>query len=105
MERLTVALPDGAIATLRQLAKGERKVGAYLSNVVTWLADAQRQQVLAETPLSECVLVTKARVTGVDGQLQYFEESLTQLQRQLVQVQAHVDRLSAQQQQPSQNDA
>lgn len=36
-ERLTVSLEDGSIERLRLLAGGERKVGAYLSGVVSWL--------------------------------------------------------------------
>lgn len=36
-ERLTVALEDGSIEKLRELAGGPRKVGAYLSAVTAWL--------------------------------------------------------------------
>ena len=36
-ERLTVSLEDGIPDKLRTLAGGERKVGAYLSDVVAWL--------------------------------------------------------------------
>lgn len=86
MERLTISVDDNVVVTLRQLAGGERKVGAYLSSVVTWLADAQRQQVLAETPLSDCVLVAKARVDTMNGNLQYFGEELARLERHLERV-------------------
>ena len=36
-DRLTVQLEDGRGAQLRTLAGGERKVGAYLSDVINWL--------------------------------------------------------------------
>lgn len=36
-ERLTVSLEDGIPEKLRELAGGQRKVGAYLSDVVSWL--------------------------------------------------------------------
>lgn len=36
-ERLTASLEDGTLEKLRTLAGGERKVGAYLSSVVSWL--------------------------------------------------------------------
>ena len=36
-ERLTVSLEDGIPDKLRTLAGGERKVGAYLSQLVAWL--------------------------------------------------------------------
>lgn len=37
MERLSTSLEDGSIEKLRELAGGERKVGTYLSGVVSWL--------------------------------------------------------------------
>ena len=36
-ERLNTALEDGTLDKLRTLAGGQRKVGAYLSDVVAWL--------------------------------------------------------------------
>jgi len=36
-ERLTASLEDGTLEKLRTLAGGERKVGAYLSQLVAWL--------------------------------------------------------------------
>lgn len=43
-ERLTVQLEDGSVARLREMAGGERKVGAFLSMVTAWLY-AQREHV------------------------------------------------------------
>jgi hypothetical protein len=37
MEHLSTSVTDGTIDKLRELAGGQRKVGAYLSSVVEWL--------------------------------------------------------------------
>lgn len=50
-ERLTVSLEDGIPDKLRQLAGGERKVGAYLSGVVAWLW-ANKEKLDAYNPSS-----------------------------------------------------
>ena len=55
MERLTTQLEDGSIERLRELAGGQRKVGAYLSQVVAWLW-AHKEQ-LGAAPLSNYTLI------------------------------------------------
>ena len=54
-ERMTVSLEDGTAERLRTLAGGERKVGAYLSDVVAWLW--QYREALQARPLSGMALV------------------------------------------------
>lgn len=53
-ERLTAALEDGTLDKLRTLAGGERKVGAYLSQIVAWLWPYRED--LDAVGLSGCVL-------------------------------------------------
>lgn len=48
-ERLTTQLEDGSIDKLREMAGGERKVGAFLSDVVAWLWE--HKETLETTPL------------------------------------------------------
>ena len=58
MERLTTKLEDGSIEILRELAGGERKVGAYLSQLTVWLWTHQEQ--LESAPLSDFTLIKRA---------------------------------------------
>lgn len=53
-ERLTTQLEDGTIEKLRELAGGERKVGAFLTEVITWLYMYRDR--LASAPLPDFVL-------------------------------------------------
>lgn len=43
-ERVTVALNDGLVDKLRLLAGGERKIGAYLSRLITALPDSDASE-------------------------------------------------------------
>lgn len=54
-ERLTASLEDGTLEKLRELAGGERKVGAYLSDVVRFLA-AYEELVSTEKFQDLCIL-------------------------------------------------
>ncbi len=53
-DRLTTQLDDGSLEHLRELAGGERKVGAYLSGVVAWLWQNKAQ--LETAPLADYTL-------------------------------------------------
>ncbi len=53
-DRLTTQLDDGSLEHLRELAGGERKVGAFLSGVVAWLWQNKAQ--LEDAPLADYAL-------------------------------------------------
>ena len=59
-ERLTVSLEDGSLDKLRELAGGERKVGAFLSDVAAWLW-AYREDIDAVGPQG-CVIMRKDKL-------------------------------------------
>ena len=58
MEHVSVSVVDGTTAQLRQLAGSPRKVGAYLTVVVSWLW--LHRETLATRPLHEFVPVVPA---------------------------------------------
>lgn len=60
-ERLTVSLEDGTLVKLRELAGGERKIGAYLSRLVTWLLWPYREELDAVGPVG-CVIMRKDKL-------------------------------------------
>ena len=60
-ERLTASLEDGTLEKLRELAGGERKVGAYLSQLVAWLLWPHREDLGAVGPLG-CVIMRKDKL-------------------------------------------
>lgn len=57
-DRLTTQLDDGNLERLRILAGGERKVGAYLSEVTAWLW--AHKEVLEAAPLFDYTLILPA---------------------------------------------
>lgn len=65
MERLTASLEDGTLERLRTLAGGERKVGAYLSQVVAWLWDSKED--IDAAGLSGCVIVPREKISRFLG--------------------------------------
>lgn len=73
-ERLTASLEDGTLEKLRTLAGGERKVGAYLSDVVAWLWYHREQ--LQTQPLQSFAPVLEERIPRVTMSA----EELTQAQ-------------------------
>ncbi len=56
-DRLTTQLDDGSLEHLRELAGGERKVGAFLSGVVAWLWQNKAQ--LETAPLADYTLTAQ----------------------------------------------
>ena len=97
-ERLTASLEDGTLEKLRTLAGGERKVGAYLSDVVAWLW--QYREALQARPLSGMALVHSEWIMTPEEQQQALERrarvdaGLDSLERRLSEVQAMVEALS-----------
>lgn len=82
-ERLTVSLEDGTLEQLRTLAGGQRKVGAYLSQLVAWLWDSKED--LDAVGLSGCVILRRDKVgdlLGADAKTlaQQIEETQARLQ-------------------------
>ena len=124
-ERLTASLEDGTLERLRTLAGGERKVGAYLSDVVAWLWDYR--EALQARPLSGMALVHSEwimtpeeqqqaleRQARIDAQLESMWAQIEEQRAYLEKLGARIDvhgqaiqeaRLEAQQQDSSQNDA
>ena len=124
-ERLTASLEDGTLEKLRTLAGGERKVGAYLSDVVAWLWEYR--EALQARPLSGMALVYSEwimtpeeqqqeleRRAQIDARLDGLWQQVTEQQARLAELQSRVEthgqhiqeaRLEAQQQDSSQNDA
>ena len=66
MARLTTSVTDETVERLRELAGGERKVGSYLDEVVTWLWTQRR--VLEEYGLSRFNLGTIDDLAEYDRQ-------------------------------------
>ncbi len=71
-ERLTASLEDGTLERLRTLAGGERKVGAYLSDVVAWLWGYR--EALQARPLSGMALVHSEWIMTPEEQQQVLLE-------------------------------
>lgn len=59
-ERLTVALEDGTLDKLRTLAGGERKVGAYLSQLVAWLWEHKED--IDAVGVAGCVILRRDKI-------------------------------------------
>lgn len=90
MERLTTGLDDGSIEKLRELAGGERRVGRFLSQVVTWLWHQKEQ--LEKTPLSDYVLVRRdvwRRIEQSQAQLNTVTNDTERLRQELSEIQEH----------------
>lgn len=82
-ERLTVSLEDGIPDKLRTLAGGERKVGAYLSDVVAWLW-ANREKLDAYSPSS----INVEKGEEIEKQIYSLSQSYNKLQRQIDSIEA-----------------
>lgn len=78
-ERLNLAVDDGIGDLLTRLAGGERKRGAYLSDVIRGLAQTQG------SPGGDLQTLTFA-VRGVTGQIQGIEGRLSVIETQLAAV-------------------
>ena len=101
-ERLTVSLEDGIPDKLRTLAGGERKVGAYLSDVVAWLWEYRES--LQARPLSGMALVYNEWIAAtpeeqqealeVEGEL-FWRRQFREQQQRLAQLEAQINQLGA----------
>ena len=76
-DRLTVQLEDGRGAQLRTLAGGERKVGAYLSDVIDWLWF--NRDTLAGADIMQFAPMTPERQQEVEQRMEQHAQSLAQL--------------------------
>ena len=99
-ERLTASLEDGTLDKLRTLAGGERKVGAYLSDVAQWLWYHREQ--LETRPLSDFAPVLQEWIPRVvmspEEQAQQAEES-ARLNAEIGEWRQRLDELSTEMQQ------
>ena len=100
-ERLTASLEDGTLEKLRTLAGGERKVGAYLSDVVAWLWEYR--EALQARPLSGMALVHSEWImTPEEQQLALTQRdriaaALEDLQRRMSELEAQAKDVAAEQ--------
>jgi hypothetical protein len=90
-ERLTVSLEDGRLEQLRTLAGGERKVGAYLSGVVSWLW--LHREALETRPLSDFAPVLQEWIPRLTMSPEEQQEELEELRRLREQIKAGDRRL------------
>ena len=105
-ERLTVSLEDGIPDKLRTLAGGQRKVGAYLSDVISWLWYHREQ--LQTAPLSDFAPVLQEwiprivmspeeqqqaleRKAHIDTELESVEQRLQELMTRLQALEVNVE--------------
>lgn len=88
MARLTVSVNDETVERLRTLAGGERKIGAMLDNVATWLwssyQDAGAAITVAElldgaTGLPRRIEDTAQRIEGTGAQIAQVRSSIDAL--------------------------
>ena len=97
-ERLTVSLEDGTLEKLRQMAGGQRKVGAFLSDAVALLWDS-REALEALGPQG-CIVLPKAlsqeMLGGADKKT--IMDKLNEVQAKFEEVEARLNALDAQQQ-------
>ena len=77
-ERLTVALEDGDVTRLRELAGGERKVGAYLHSVIEWLWF--NRDALAGADIAQFAPMTPARQQEIERQMEQIETLMRSLE-------------------------
>lgn len=97
-ERLTASLEDGTLEKLRTLAGGERKVGAYLSDVVAWLWEYR--EALQARPLSGMALVHSEWIMTPEEQQQELARraninaELGRMWERITEQQARIDALS-----------
>lgn len=93
-ERLTVQLGDGSVEKLRELAGGERKVGAFLTDVVSWLH--LYKDVLQTRPIAEFLLWHKnfgddVSLNGLRVYIQEVDANLTEKERRLAELKNTVE--------------
>ena len=114
-ERLTASLEDGTLEKLRTLAGGERKVGAYLSQVVTHLLWPHRDTI-DDVGLPESTILPRSvaqKMLGADPQtikdmLSETQAELSKAQAEFVELDARLKALEAQAQlnvSPTQEDS
>jgi len=73
-ERFGVAVEEGTVEKLRTLAGGERKVGAYLSDIVSWLW--QYKEALGTRPLSDYAPVQREWLKSYSTDPEAIDEAL-----------------------------
>ena len=101
-ERFGVAVEEGTVEKLRTLAGGERKVGAYLSDVVAWLWGYK--EALQARPLSSMALVHNEWIAAtpeeqqealeIEGEL-FWRRQFREQQQRLAQLEAQINQLGA----------
>ena len=78
-ERLNLAVDEGIGELLTQLAGGERRRGAYLSDVVRGLAQTQQTPGADVTTLTFAVRGMGGQVAGLDARLSILENTVATL--------------------------
>jgi hypothetical protein len=88
MARLTVRVNDETVERLRTLAGGERKIGAMLDDVTTWLWSSYQDAGAAIT-----VAELLGAATGLPQRIEDTEERITQVHTEIAQVRSQADAL------------
>lgn len=91
-ERLTVQLEDGSVARLREMAGGERKVGAFLSMVTAWLY-AQREHVELEKLPRYALTTDKTELELAAAYMNKLEERMSEGREAVANIKALLGRL------------
>ena len=89
-ERLTISLPDGTLAPLRELAGGERSVGKFIAELTQWLYP--QAQLLREKKLGAYVLYD---FDTVDARIEALSRQVTDSARRVADLERLVARLPA----------
>ena len=89
-ERLTISLPDGTLAPLRELAGGERSVGKFIAELTQWLYP--QAQLLREKKLGAYVLYD---FDTVDARIEALSRQVTDSARRVADLERQVARLPA----------
>lgn len=93
-ERITLALSPGTVERLRSLAGGQRKVGAFLSDVVTWLWSYR--DALSGAPLQDFAPVLREwipRIVVSPEEQNAAKDNVDQLRSQLDELEERLRRL------------
>lgn len=91
MARLTVSVEDETVERLRELAGGERKVGAYLDEVTSWLWTLRDES--GQTRLRDYELRS---VSDVDDELATLRSQVAAQEATVTQVAQMVEKLRSQ---------
>lgn len=82
-ERLNLAVDDGIGDLLTQLAGGERKRGAYLSDLIRGMAQTQGSPGIDVQLLFNAVRGLTGQLAGVDGRVAMLESEVERLTSQV----------------------